>query len=222
MTPTQLRSAIIEVRDEAVVDLARVFRQVSTAAQAREALEDLLPALIEEYGAAVAAMAAEWYDAAREKAGAARAFTAIPAEVGDRGVSQLIGWGLAPAFVLGESSPAEGLASSLTRITGGMERRISDVGRDTISGSAIADPSARGWQRYASGGCPFCVMVAARGGVFTRATADFASHDNCKCVAVPAFRGEPVPVKPYVPTTRNITDADRARVRAYLRANPAG
>jgi hypothetical protein len=59
-------------------------------------------------------------------------------------------------------------------------------------------------------------MLIGRGAVYSEATADFAAHDHCKCSAVPAFDGEPRPVKPFTPSLREATDADRARVREYL------
>jgi hypothetical protein len=62
-------------------------------------------------------------------------------------------------------------------------------------------------------------MLIARGAVYTEVTADFASHDHCNCSAVPAFGGQPLAVKPYTPSSKNITDADRARVREYLRTH---
>jgi hypothetical protein len=109
------------------------------------------------------------------------------------------------------------LARARTLVDGGVQLRIANSSRDTITESAIADPDAQGWQRESSGGCPFCDMLASRGEVYSEESADFAAHDNCECVAVPAFVGEPKPVKEYTPTNRNITDADRARVREYIR-----
>ena len=47
-------------------------------------------------------------------------------------------------------------------------------------------------------------------------------HPNCHCTAAPAFRGEPVTeagVVQYVASKRRPTEADRARVRAYLAEN---
>ena len=42
------------------------------------------------------------------------------------------------------------------------------------------------------------------------------AHDHCHCSAVPAWSGEPRPVKPYTPSARKATDADRARVRDWI------
>src|SRR5690606_7890285 len=72
-------------------DLSRLWRLVADGADAGEALHDLLPAIVREYGAAGGAMAAEWYDQQREKAGARGRFYALPIEPDDRGAHALIG-----------------------------------------------------------------------------------------------------------------------------------
>lgn len=214
MAAQQLRSALARVSGAADRDLAVLWRQVSTAAQARQALGDVLPALVEQYGAAAAALAAEWYDDLRAKQDVRGAFRAIPADLGTAGAEALAGFG---AQSVGTNQGSLDAAQVL--VAGGLQRRIVNYARDTIMGSSIADPAASGWQRETSGGCAFCEMLAGRGDVYSEATADFASHDHCQCVAVPAFEGAPRPVKPYTPSRRNVTDADRARVREYLRTH---
>lgn len=188
-------------------DLARLWRLVAAGAAADEALRDLLPAIVEQYGAAGAALAAEWYDEAREKAGVARAFTAVPIESSDRGSQALIGWALS------EATDDAGLQAL---IAGGVQRRIADHVRGTIAGSSVADPSARGWQRVTqSGACWFCQSLSGRGFVYSESTAEFASHDHCGCSAVPAWRGKPVPVKPFTPSGRSIPEADKERFKQW-------
>jgi hypothetical protein len=208
--PAALRNSVNELVGYAERDLAALWREVSDAAQARVALMDVLPALIETYGQAAAALAATWYDDARTKAAVRGAFTAIPVNPSDRGAQALAGWA---------TSTATDMGSLQSLILGGLQRRVADSARETVMGSAIADPQASGWQRQAFGGCEFCQMIASRGAVFSEASADFASHDACRCVAVPAFDGLPRPVKPYKPSLRTATDADRARVREYLRTH---
>lgn len=211
MAPQTLRretAGLVRLADR---DLARLWRLVAEGASADVALHDLLPAIIREYGQAGAAMAADWYDDQREKADKPGRFTAIPIEADDRGAHALVGWAL---------TEANDDAALQTLILGGVQRRIADHVRYTIAGSSVADPAARGWQRVTDGNaCAFCSMLAGRGAVYSEATADFASHDDCGCSATPAWRDEPVPVKPYTPSSRNITDADRARVREYLRTH---
>lgn len=210
--PTSLRSETAELVGLAGRDLARLWRLVADGASAEEALRDILPAIVSEYGAAGAAMAAEWYEQQREKAGVTGRFVALPVAADDRGAQALIGYALATAT---------DDASLASLIAGGTQRRIADHARYTIARNSVEDSAARGWQRVGVGACKdgFCDMLIARGAVYTEATADFAAHDNCNCSAVPAWGGEPLPVKPYTPTLRNVSDADRARVRAYLRTN---
>ncbi|MGH3367701.1 MAG: hypothetical protein ACRDOY_10900 [Nocardioidaceae bacterium] len=203
--------------DIAFADIGALFRQFDTAAALREALMDLLPQLYEIYGAAVATLSADWYDDMREADGVRGGFTAIPVELRpDAGTDELTRWGLGPMF---QAVPDKVAARSL--VEGGLQRRIADVSRETIMLSSVEDPSATGWQRVGEGGCTsgFCDMLIGRGAVYTEADADFASHDHCRCSAVPAWGGEPKPVRGYTPSQRNVTDADRARVREYLRTN---
>lgn len=190
-------------------DLARLWRLVSQGTSAEVALRDLLPAIIREYGEAGAAMAADWYDDQRAKVEAKGRFSAIPAVADDRGAQALVGWAL---FEAQDDQTLQAL------ILGGVQRRISDHVRSTITGSSVADPGARGWQRVGVGECAFCAMLISRGAVYSEASADFASHDHCNCSATPAWRDEPVPVKPYTRSARYVEDDEkRARENAKLR-----
>lgn len=214
-TSSQYRSGIRALSSLAQKDIDVIFREVSNAALVREALADVLPGLIETYGMAAATLAADWYDDLREQKGVKKAFEAIPAEVGAGGADALAGYAISPLF---GANPDASTARSL--LAGGLQRRIADAGRLTIMESSLADPSASGWQRETDGNaCAFCEMLAGRGSVYSEAGADFASHDACGCSAVPAFDGQPKLVKPYTPSSRNISDADRVRVREYLRTH---
>jgi hypothetical protein len=97
-----------------------------------------------------------------------------------------------------------------------MQRRIANFSRDTITGSSIADPKAQGWERVGNGECAFCSMLIGRGAVYSEASADF--EPTTTAAPRPRFQRR-IPVKPYTPTSRDITDADRARVREYLRTH---
>lgn len=209
MPPATLRAETEQVVRLANRDLTRLWALVNNGAAADEALRDLLPAIVSEYGSVGAALAAEWYDQQREKAGAKGRFAGIPIEADDRGSQALIGWALSKAT---DDSSLQSL------ILGGVQRRVADHVRYTIGGSAVADPAARGWQRVGAGACKdgFCDMLIGRGAVYSEAGADFASHDNCKCSAVPAWGGEPLPVKPFTPSLRGVSKADQARVREWI------
>lgn len=216
-TPSQLRSGVADLSTLAAADLRGLWRQVSTADQAQEALSDVLPLLVRTYGTAAATLAADWYDDLRDELSITGRFFAITAELDDQGADVLARWGVGPLF---DAEPD--WATAKTKIEGGLQRRITNAARETVRVSSIEDPKALGWQRVTSGGCAFCQMLASRAVVYSERSADFASHDHCKCHAVPAFSGAPRLVEPYTPSEHVATDADRARVRDYLASHDAG
>jgi hypothetical protein len=178
-----LRSGVKILTGYAERDLDALWRQVATAVQAREALMDVLPSLVATYGDAAGTLAADYYDDLRERKGAKRRFSAIVAELPNGGgTDELARWGVSPLFA-GEPD----WLSAKALVAGGLQRRIANVSRLTITQSSIQDPGARGWQRVGVGECDFCQMLLGRGAVYTEATADFASHDHCNCAAEPAF-----------------------------------
>lgn len=203
-----LRRDIGDLTDHALRDLSIIWRDLDTPEKAKPALFDVLPALVDSYGAASGTLAAEWYDERRARISPRKKFTASPAVIRDTGTQALVGWALA-------QTADQVTFQSL--IEGGTQRRIGNFARQTVTDSSIADPAAQGWQRDGSGECDFCSFLIGRGAVYSEASADFASHDHCQCFAVPAFDGAPRPVQAFTPSDRNISDADRARVREYIR-----
>ena len=176
-TTTQLRRSLTGLSRLAQRDLEAIWRKVRTAAQARRALEDVLPALIATYGAAAGALAAQWYDEARMEAAPGGRFVAAPARPPVDHLSLLV-WAEREAVSL-DTMP--------TLINGGVQRRIVNTARQTIMQSSIRDPRARGWKRVGTGRCDFCRMLISRGAVYTEETADFHAHDHCGCAAAPAW-----------------------------------
>lgn len=211
----RLRADLRTLTAQAGRDLATAWSGFTTADEARDGLIELLPRLVEVYGTAAGTVAADWYDELRDQSEVDKRFRAIVAELpADLGTLELARWAVSPLF-----KPEPDFAAALTLADGGAQRRILNVARSTVTGSAVADPSAHGWQRVGAGECAFCRMLIGRGAVYTERTADFASHDHCHCAAVPAWNGQPRPVRPYAPSTRNTTPADRARVREYIRTH---
>lgn len=219
-TPTQLRSDVAVLTRAAELELAPLWREVATALALEEVLRDILPALIDQYGAAAATLAADWYDDARAEAGVRGTFRAIPADIPDSGAQALVGWALVEV-----ANPAD-VSAFRSLIEGGTQRRIVNFSRGTVMRSSVADPQSDGWQRVAtSKGCPFCRMLAGRAILYrSESSADFGAHDHCSCEAIPAWGGEARPVKPYVPSLRyDDTPAgrakkakDQARVRDWI------
>lgn len=218
-TPAELRQALADINVLAARDLGRIWRALQEGDNATEALHDILPALIDLYGEAAAALAADWYEDLRDSKGVGGSFAAIPADIADTGAHALIGWAI-------DKASSDG--SLLALLEGGLQRRVVNFGRFTIMQSSIADPRADGWQRLGQGdNCPFCDLLISRGAVYSERTVDFGAHDECNCVAVPAFRGEPREVEPYKPSFRYDDSpsgaakraADQARAHEWIAAH---
>lgn len=186
-TPAELRQGFADLNALAARDLGGLFRSLREGDNAEEALRDILPALINRYGQAAATLAADWYDDLRESMGVGGRFVAIPANIDDPGAHALIGWALDEATDDG---------SLVALLEGGMQRRVVNFGRFTITESSYADSRADGWMRLGQGAnCPFCDVLISRGAVYSESTVTFASHDHCNCIAAPAFKGKPRPVR---------------------------
>lgn len=172
-----LRRDLADLQEQFDKELDGFWRGL-TLSSAVTMLNDVLPGLVDEYGAAAATLAADWYDELRAEREVRRRFEAIPADIADTGVPALVGWAATEAT---DDSAFRAL------VLGGAQRRVSNFSRLTVTGSSVADPSARGWMRVGAGECEFCRMLIGRGAVYSEATADFESHDHCKCQAEPEF-----------------------------------
>lgn len=176
MATSSLRTETVGLVRLADRDLSRLWRMVSQGASAEVALRDLLPSIVVEYGQAGAALAADWYDDQRDKAAARGRFSAIPLDADDRGAQSLIGWAL---------DTATDDATLQALILGGVQRRVADHVRLTVTGSAVTDPAAGGWVRVGVGECDWCQQYL--DGEVRTVAYDFPAHDFCNCDAVPAF-----------------------------------
>lgn len=171
----------------ATAAFARLWRQVDgTAEQVRDTLaRAVLPPLVDVYGSAAAALAADWYEELRLRdgvPGSFRALTAAPPPIGR--FEALAGWGTGPLF-----QPVADRESAFGLLSGGLQRVVVDMHRQTVTQSAIADPKAVGWRRVGVGeNCEFCSMLIGRGYVYTRGSVKFRSHDHCNCAAAPEWR----------------------------------
>jgi len=71
------------------------------------------------------------------------------------------------------------------------QKLVADTGRGTVQGAVRQDRQATAWARSAArGACAFCKLLASRGAVFKRDTADFRAHDGCHCGVIPVFKGQ--------------------------------
>lgn len=182
----------------------------------RDALLEYLPVLVEQYGEAAAVVAADWYDDLRAAEGLADGFTARMGEpVAVERVRSRVRFGAQHLFTENPGQTLVFLSSAVTRY-------VLEPGRVTVAESVRADPVAVGWHRETrGGGCGFCRMLAGRGAVYKRATANFAAHDDCHCVAVPSWdaNAPEVPVDLYRASERTtgMTPEQKARHNALIR-----
>lgn len=207
-----LSSALQDITARALAELLKLWELPPEVLD--EALTELLPPAVYTYTAASAALAADLYDELREASEIGGGFRAIVPEL-NLGADALVGWATEPLRM-----PEPDVESVRFRTEGGLQKRMVNAANLTTTASAAEDPQARGYMRRTRpGACRFCIMVASRGGVFTKVSATFACHENCYCEALPAWGGKALPVGPYKPSARPQTPEDRARVRAWIKAN---
>jgi hypothetical protein len=206
----EFRRAIRDLNLLAKADMDLLWRTVRDARDAKEALMDLLPEVVDTYGLAAGSIAADYYDGLREEAAVPKRFTAIVPEVRDVGTQGLVGW------ALGEATDGPSFQSL---IEGGVQKRIANGARNVVTTSSIADPSAKGWMRIGGGECDFCAMLVSRGAVYSESSVEFAAHDNDKCGAAPAFNSEQIKAvkSEYVPSAKRRAEATKARENAAAR-----
>ncbi|MCB2412358.1 hypothetical protein LGT39_05785 [Demequina sp. TTPB684] len=215
-TPAQIdQHAAVQARvvKEAHATLRRFWLSLdlSNPEVARDALMEFMPALVNEYGNAAGVAAADFYDQLRSDVRTRREFKSIIAGADDVATTEATRR-LARSLFEGD---AEAMIAGLEAIA---DKQIKQVGRDTITRSSISDPDSSGWQREIRGDtCKFCRMLASRGAVYRRETADFAAHHHCDCVAAPSFDSSApeVSATQYVASERTsrMTDEQKARHR---------
>lgn len=225
-TPDALRRRIMALTGLAEADVRTLILEVSDFAGRALALEKALPIIIDSYGQAAGAVAAEWYDEYRETLDVPGRFRApVPVMPDDAGATALLNWARSTA-----ATPD----SMIDLIYGGMQRRVSNQARLTVMGAANIDPKSTGWRRIGSGeNCAFCDMLISRGAVYTEQSVRFGTHDHCNCQAAPAFGrwSDASEVDDYKRSdrrrtnsaySREVTAEDQARARRWIADNLVG
>lgn len=178
----QQQQGIVELATEALGSFWSSLDTSGAPETIRDALLRFTPVLAEQYGDLAATVAADWYDELRAAEGVRGRFRAplapvVPAEV----VAARTRFGAQHLWTDTPGQTEVFLSSALTKY-------VLQPGRDTITRASILDPEASGWRRVTrAGSCRFCRMLAGRGGVYRKAVADFASHDDCNCAAAPSW-----------------------------------
>lgn len=161
LSPSEQQRALRGLSALTARDLQAIFRRLNLDKPDRlaEPLAAVLEQIGAKYGTAAATLAADFYDEARAASGAGGSFRAIPAVLPDAGrFESLARWGIEPLF----GDPVDPV-KVLTLIGGGLQRVVANMHRDTVEGSAKADPQILGYRRHASANaCAFCAMLATR------------------------------------------------------------
>lgn len=159
-------------------------------------------ALVDEYGSASASLAADYYDAQRVAARVTGRFT-VPLldPPPDEQVDNSLRWATKdvwprdpedPATTEAQKQPMDvRLEQAEKKAEAVAQKLVTDQGRGTVREAVRRDPQATAWARSAAlGACAFCKLLAVRGAVYKRDTADFRAHDGCHCGVVPVFKGQ--------------------------------
>lgn len=159
-------------------------------------------ALVDQYGAASSALAADYYEAERVAARVTGRFTVPLLEPPpDEQVDNSLRWATkdlwprdpeGPDTTEAQRQPMEvRLEQAEKKAEAVAQKLVTDQGRGTVQEAVRRDRQATAWARSAAlGACSFCKLLAIRGAVYKQDTADFRSHDNCHCGVVPVFKGQ--------------------------------
>lgn len=160
------------------IDLARLKTSLPEYATA-------VSAVTQQHGRAASSLAASFYEARRQESDVRGSFRVAPAEpAGTDQITSAIDW--ATKGLWSKSPDVEG---SQKLVTGVVEKYSLDPGRFTIIDAVHNDRQSTGWARSVEpGACSFCLLLATRGAIYrSERTADFRSHDHCRCHVEPLF-----------------------------------
>lgn len=159
----------------------------------RDALLDLIPGLVNHYGDAAAAIAAEYFEQCVGEV------ATIPAFAFDDAIVGSVRYGMGPAFA-GRGDDALGLVVSAS------QRHMLQFGRSTMYESACAHDGVYFARVPDPNACAFCRMLAARGAAYTskRSAAVVTTgtregesfHDDCHCSVAAARDDSELPYSP--------------------------
>lgn len=236
---SDVRGGLLTITRAAKADIEAVARAAGQddPAETRAALFAAAPLVVAEYNTGAALLAVDWYDELRDAAGVDTSFRPEPfVAITDDEVAAMVARTTESLYEIQrgiEREIEEAFAESLVQIQAETERIIAEAFRKTVTENADRDPEAVGWRRFARPeACKFCLMLAARGAVYTKETARFAAHGaytngkrtggNCRCIAGPEFStanwSEATPMQ-YVASSETRTPEQRATLRAYLNKN---
>lgn len=157
LAPNERQQILTELHTIAMADLVRLWRSASDSdldsLAFRALIEQAYPEIAEQYGAAAADLAADWYTES------APYLDYLPDTADLPPVEQLTS---SAQWALGATG-----TDALDRLAGSLQRAIWNMSRDTILLNVDRERGAR-WARHASANaCAFCRMLASRGAVYS-------------------------------------------------------
>ncbi|WP_435597046.1 hypothetical protein [Streptomyces anulatus] len=183
----------------------RKLRRLIIPSRMQETVPDWIEAVravIGEYGSASASAAADFYEAERVAARVTGRFT-VPLldPPPDEQVDNSLRWATKdlwprdpddPKTTAAQRAPLAARLDAVEKKAEGVAQKlVTDQGRGTVQAAVQRDRMAVGYARAAAlGACAFCRLLASRGMVYKRETADFRAHDGCNCGVIPVFRGQ--------------------------------
>jgi hypothetical protein len=183
----------------------RGLRRLILPSRLRESVPDWLAAMnavVAQYSRTSAALAADFYDGQREAADVPGPFTVPVADPPpDEQTEASLRWATKDLWPRDPDDPATTdaqrqpmfvrLDAAEVKAEQVAQKLVADTGRGTVQGAVRQDRQATAWARSAArGACAFCKLLASRGAVFKRDTADFRAHDGCHCGVIPVFKGQ--------------------------------
>lgn len=183
----------------------RGLRRLILPSRLRDSVPDWLVAMntvVEQYARTSALLAADFYDTQREAAAVPGPFTAPLADPPPPEQTEAsLRWATKdlwprdpddPATTEAQRQPMDvRLNAAEVKAEQVAQKLVTDTGRGTVQEAVRQDRQATAWARSAArGACAFCKMLAARGAVYEKDTADFRAHDGCHCGVIPVFRGQ--------------------------------
>lgn len=160
----------------------------------RDALVEIVPILVREYGELAATVAAEWYESVHPGSFLAQTATSTFPETG---VVDSVRYFAGDLFT---DDPSKTLAG----LSGALQRFVFYSGRNTVTRNVQRDPSRPRFARVTSGAhtCAFCSLMASRGFVYmNRETAGLNDHyhDDCDCQIVAEWDADKAHIEGYEP-----------------------
>lgn len=180
-------------------DLAAAFGSLNLAnpEAVRDALLEIVPALVREYGDVAATVSAEWYEEVRAGQVGGSYFAQTADTFPD---------GQMAATVRREAGHlwSDNQAKALAALSGSLQRFVLYSSRETVARNVQRDPARPRYGRVPRGArtCAFCSLLASRGFVYhsERTAGQFDDwHDDCRCAVVMEWDAEGHHIEGYDP-----------------------